>query len=152
MSDLIAKAIVKDRYWVITDGNKKVGNVVASNVGFDVKINGNSLSFTNTTDLKKKTNIRFQPVKSDRSVPNLPYPEYPTPRAVYNSVMDIKRKLHLFTTDPDSKCLQAAGWFVIDHGDVKQVTFCPKYIFVQRYPYLGPFKTEREANAVLNTV
>ena len=38
MSDLIAKPIVKNQYWVITDGDKKVGNVIADQNGFDVVV------------------------------------------------------------------------------------------------------------------
>ena len=40
--NLIAKPIVKGEYWVVTDGDKKVGNVIADGTGFEVKLNGNS--------------------------------------------------------------------------------------------------------------
>jgi len=32
------------------------------------------------------------------------------------------------------------------------VIFCPKYIFIQRYEYKGPFKTKDEAEALINSV
>ena len=44
MSELIAKPIIKNQYWVITDGTNKIGNVVADQNGFDVKINGKYLN------------------------------------------------------------------------------------------------------------
>jgi hypothetical protein len=80
----------------------------------------------------------------------MPYPEYPTTSRTYNNIFDVKRKLHLFTKTTKSKCFHAAGYFVIDQNGVEQVIFCPKYIFIQRYPYKGPFKTEIEANSLLN--
>ena len=43
MSELIAKPIVKNQFWIVTDNGKKVGNVVANNIGFEVKLNGNFL-------------------------------------------------------------------------------------------------------------
>jgi hypothetical protein len=151
MSELIAKPIINNQYWVITDGEKKVGNVLANSVGYEVKLNGNFLQFNNTEELKEKTKIRFEPVKSNKFKVDMPYPEYPTLPNTYNSMFDVKRKLHLFTTDPKSKCLHAAGYFVVEQNGEKEVQFCPKYIFIQRYPYKGPFKTENEAIAHINT-
>lgn len=151
MNELIAKPIIKDQYWVVTDGEKKVGNVQANSIGYEVMLNGNTLQFNNTKDIQKKTSITFQPIKSNKTRAEIPYPEYPTTSKIYNSLFDIKRKLHLFTKSPKSKCFHAAGWFVIDQNNEKQVIFCPKYIFIQRYEYQGPFKTEDEAKGLLNT-
>jgi hypothetical protein len=151
MTDLIAKPIIKNQYWVITDGTKKVGNVVASHNGFEVKIAGGNLHFASTEEVKKKTKIQFEPLKTNRTKPNLPYPEYPTSDNIYNSILDIQRKLHLFTETADSKCYHAAGWFVVNHNGTNEVVFCPKYIFIQRYDYHGPFKTKSEADKMLNT-
>jgi hypothetical protein len=148
---LVAKPIIKDQYWVVTDGEKKVGNVTANNAGYEVKLNDNFLQFNNTEEIKEKVKIRFEPIKTNNSKVEMPYPEYPTPEKVYNSVFDIKRKLHLFTTEEKSKCFQAAGYFVVEQNGVKEVQFCPKYIFIQRYPYKGPYKTEIEALAHINT-
>jgi hypothetical protein len=143
MTDLIAKPIVKDQYWVVTDGNKKIGNVVAGQDGYDVELHGNSSHFSTTEDIKKNIQIVFEP--STVSSPTThPYPEYPTPKKFFNSMIDIKKKLHLFTKTANSKCFHAAGWFLVNHNGTEQVVFCPKYIFIQRYPYSGPFKSKEE--------
>ena len=80
----------------------------------------------------------------------VPLSEYPTTGKVSNSILDIKRKLHLFTKGTKSKCYYAAGWFVMNHSAEPEVVFCPKYIFIQRYGYSGPFKTENEAKQAIN--
>lgn len=147
---LVAKAIIKDQYWVVTDGEKKVGNVVADNTGYEVKLHGTATHYPGVDELKEKTKILFEPVKTDYNTAQLPLPQYPTPNDIFNSVVDIKRKLHLFTETEKSKCFHAAGWFVMSYGDDQKIEFCPKYIFIQRYPYKGPFKTEDEAKASLN--
>lgn len=152
MTELIAKPIVKDQYWVVTDGEKKVGNVIANGSGFTVKLNGNDINFKDTNDIRKKTKIRFQPLKSNQTKAQLPYPEYPTTSRTYNSVFDIRRKLHLFTKSKNSKCFHAAGWFVLNQNGQNSVIFCPKYIFIQRYEYHGPYKTETEANSRINNL
>jgi hypothetical protein len=151
MTELVAKPIVKNQFWIVTDGNKKVGNIEANNAGYGVHLNGTSLQFNNTDELKKKTHIRFEPLKSNNTKVSLPYPEYPTTSRTYNSLFDVKRGLHLFTKTRKSKCQHAAGWFVMDQNGVQTVVFCPKYIFIQRYPYSGPYKTEAEATDQINT-
>lgn len=146
MSNLIAKPIIKDQYWVVTDGSNKIGNVVAEGSGFNLKINGVSTHFENTNELKQKTRIQFQTLKTDRSKADLPFAKFPTEGKVCNSMLDIKRKLHLYTKTTKSKCYYAAGWFLINQNGYFEKFFCPKYIFIQRYPYHGPYKTEDEAD------
>ena len=150
MNVLVAKPIIKDQFWVVTDGEKKVGNVLANSAGYEVVLNGSTVQFTNTKDIQKKTKINFQPMKSNKTKVEMPYPEYPTTSKTYNNIFDVKRKLHLFTKTNKSKCYHVAGYFIIDQNGQKQVIFCPKYIFIQRYEYQGPFKTESEANSLLN--
>lgn len=152
MTELIAKPIVKNQFWIVTDGEKKVGNIEANNAGYGVQVNGTFLQFNNKEEIKKSTKIRFQPLKTNSVKTNLPYPEYPTTSKTYNDLFDVKRGLHLFTKTRKSKCYHAAGYFVIDQNGVVAVHFCPKYIFVQRYNYSGPYKTEAEALAQINTL
>jgi hypothetical protein len=89
-------------------------------------------------------------MKSNKTKAELPYPEFPTTSKTYNSIFDIKRKLHLFTKSKKSKCYHAAGWYILNQNGTEQVSFCPKYIFIQRYPYRGPYKTEDEAKNQIN--
>jgi hypothetical protein len=53
MTELIAKPIIKDQYWVVTDGDRKVGNVQANSAGYEVILNGSTLQFNNTKDIQK---------------------------------------------------------------------------------------------------
>ena len=150
---LIAKPVVKNQFWIVTDGNEKVGNVLADGSGFEVKLNGNKSHYKNTTAIKRKTNIEFEAVqKVDKTTHDLPFKVYPTTSKVFNSMLDIKRKLHLFTTGPKSKCYHAAGWYTFKQGSEEKVIFCPKYIFIQRYEYQGPFKTKDEAELLINSL
>jgi len=152
MTNLVAKPIIKDQYWIVTDGENKIGNVVVTNTGVSLKIHGSSTQYEDTNDLKRQTHIKFQPLKSPSAGTNLPYSEYPTTNKVYNSMLDVRRKLHLYTKTLKSKCYHAAGWFALKQPSATEVVFCPKYIFVQRYAYLGPFKTEDEAKVQINNL
>ena len=103
--------------------------------------------------LKLFANIEFETVqKADKTKHDLPFKVYPTTGTVFNSMLDIKRKLHLFTKTPKSKCYHAAGWYTFKQGSEEKVIFCPKYIFIQRYEYQGPFKTKDEAEILINNI
>lgn len=152
MKPLVAKPIINNEYWVITSDGKKVGNVLSSGQGFDVRINGSQVHFQNTTDIKKSIGLEFQKFqKPKKNVLSL-FSDFPLDTKHYNSVFDIKRKLHLFTKTPNSKCLYAAGWFIFKDNDKLELEYCPKYIFIQRYEYLGPFKTKEEATESINKI
>lgn len=149
---LTAKPIVKGEFWVITDGNKKVGNVISEGSGFDVKIGNNIKHYNTTKAIEKQMSISFEKIKKEKVSSDAPaFAIFPTSgNRVYNSFYDVQRKLHVFTKTEKSKCFHAAGWFAIKQGDEFVISFCPKYIFVQRYEYKGPFKSEQDANSSIN--
>jgi hypothetical protein len=146
---LIAKPVVKDQYWIVTDGEGKVGNVLAEGSGYEVKLNGNKSFFKSTKTIQKQVNIEFQPVQPQPKFKEIPFKDYPTTKKVHNSMLDIKRKLHLFTKTPKSKCYHAAGWFNVVTEGKKKAIFCPKYIIIQRYQFTGPYKSKEEAQSML---
>ena len=148
---LIAKPVVKNQFWIVTDGTKKVGNVIAEGSGYEVKLNNKSEHYETTNAIEKFKKIKFEKLNTNPNENPL-FNEFPTPAKVYNNVFDVKRKLHLFTETPKSKCYHAAGWFMIKQTDEFASIFCPKYIFIQRYEYSGPFKTESEAKSSINTI
>lgn len=142
---------MKNQFWIVTNGKEKVGNVIANDSGYDVKLNGSKTHYKNTRSIEKITNIKFEAIsKLTNKKADIPFKEYPTTSKVHNSILDIKRKLHLFTKTPKSKCFYAAGWYILQQGIEKKAVMCPKYIFIQRYPYEGPFKTKIEAESQIN--
>lgn len=144
---LIAKPIVKNQLWIVLNGSKKVGNVEYTNSGYKVQIGNTQQCFDSTTKIEDFVKIKFE--RSQPSIPpvDLLYKKWPNTGNTYNDVMDIKRKLHLYTKESDSKCYYASGWFNIKINDSWQTMFCPKYIYIIRYQYKGPYVTETEAIA-----
>lgn len=143
---LIAKPILKNQLWVVTDGSNKVGNVEFTPNGYNVKLGNRESYFDSTKTIEQMASIEFQnPVKVSNK--KLPYAVWPTTKKTYNNMFDVKRKLHVFTKLQKSKCYYAAGWFKVQIGDSWQTIFCPKYIFIQRYKYQGPFMSVSEAEA-----
>ena len=50
-----------------------------------------------------------------------------------------QKKVKFLAKTKKSKCYYAAGWYSIKQNTEYATIFCPKYIFIQRYPYYGPF-------------
>lgn len=143
--ELIAKPIVKNQLWVIISNGNKVGNVELNSNGYNVKLGQFESNFESTASIEDVVSIHFQRPKNKKSS-EIPYAIWPTTGKTYNNMYDVKRKLHVYTKTKKSKCYYVAGWFRMKLADNWQTVFCPKYIFVQRYPYHGPFVSKEQAD------
>lgn len=156
MTDLHAKPIIENKFWIVEKDGEKFATlrkeednrfVLSNKLGVEI--------YKNKNDLTKKFGKDFFIAKilkeKNNSQPNEVH-GYSCSVVPHNSMYDIRRKLPLFTKSGDSKSLYCAGYYIIkfDKGWVK--SFCPKLITLQRYPYRGPFKTDIEMKQVLNNV
>lgn len=145
---LIAKPIVKNQLWVITDGVKKVGNIEANSnaTGFNVRIGNNINYFSSTMDIEQDIKLSFQKLEKPKLNTTVSFANWATGVSKpHNNFYDLKRKIHVYTKSPDSKCYYAAGYFNVELNGEWQTIAQPKYIFIQRYQYNGPFVTLQEA-------
>jgi hypothetical protein len=156
MTELHAKPIIKDKFWIIEQDGEKIATLRKNEDNRFVMSNESGIKIYDTKDsITKQFGKNFFVAKiikeSDNALPNEVH-GYGTSTAPHNAMFDIKRKLPLFTKSEDSKSLYCAGYYVIkfDKGWVK--SFCPKLITLQRYEYKGPFKTELEMKQVLSNV
>lgn len=156
MTDLHAKPIIDNKFWIVEKDGEKFATlrkgdddrfVMSNELGIKIYDNKKSL-----TDQFGKNFFVVKILKeADNSQPDEIH-GFPSSTKPHNSMFDVKRKLPLFTKSEDSKSLYCAGYYVIrfDKGWVK--SFCPKLITLQRYDYKGPFKTELEMKQVLSNV
>lgn len=144
---IVAKPVIPNQFWILKDGDIKVGNIEAGPDGFSVKINNQIQSYKSINILKKKVSINFEPaVKNHKSTTSNLVHGYTTQGRAYNAIFDVKHQVPLWTKEPGSKSWYAAGWYRIKQGRSWDTVFCPKLITLQRYPYSGPFYTEGNAN------
>jgi hypothetical protein len=141
---LIAKPIRKNELWVITDGEKKIGNVEADGTGYSVKIGDSESHFASTKSIEKMVHLVFERPQKPVKQGEPPYAHWPTTGKTYNNFYDVKRKVHVYTKTAASKCYYVAGYFKVLMNDEWQNIFCPKYLFIQRYQYHGPYNSEAE--------
>jgi hypothetical protein len=143
-----AKPIVKNKFWILRDGNRKVGEVNAIQGGFSVTVNNHEAKFKTLTTLKRRAGIEFD--ESIKIVTTKKKPVdvhgYPASGTVYNAVWDVQSKLPLYTKKVKSKSFFAAGWYKIKLKNRWKTVFCPKLIILERNEYQGPFNQDPESN------
>ena len=148
------KTILKDKFWILEDNGVRVGTIsLADENRFMVSGTQGTTYFDSKKALKKTfgNNVLINEVSTTEAVTiDKEAYGYPTSTAPFNPMLDVQRKLPLFTKSKKSKSLYCAGYYIIhfDKGWVK--SFCPKLITVERYESQGPFKTDIEMRSALS--
>jgi hypothetical protein len=148
------KTILKDKFWILEDEGVRVGTLSIAEDKFMFSGPTGTKYFNSEHALKKTfgDGVMINEVPNDINVvtQNNEVYGYPTSTTPYNPLLDVKRKLPLFTKSKKSKSLYCAGYYIIhfDKGWVK--SFCPKLITVERYETKGPFKTDIEMRQALS--
>lgn len=149
---LKAKPIVKNKFWIIEDEGIRIGTLCLDEDKYMFSSPQGTKYFDSEKALRKTfgKDILFAQVEEKKPITEKIVHGYPTSSMPYNSVLDVRKKLPLFTKSEKSKSLYCAGYYIIhfEKGWVK--SFCPKLITVERYENNGPFKTELEMKQALS--
>ena len=139
-----AKPVIPNRYWILKQDNRKVGQIEADDSGVTVKIQNRVAGYKTIKMASREANIEFTKLSSAKPVTNQVH-GYEVTGRVYNPVWDVKHRLPLFTRDTKSKSWYAAGWYMVKQHRAWKVVQNPKLITLQRYQYQGPFHTQQQA-------
>jgi len=137
--DKIKAKPVSNQFWILQQGNKKVGQVIRNQQGYNVNINGNIGKFKDKSELDM---IEFIELPKLKPTVSTDVHGYPTGDVAYNALWNLKYNLPLFTLEPNSKSWHAAGYFKITIKGKQVIEFCPKLITLQRNEYTGPHVTK----------
>jgi hypothetical protein len=140
-----AKPVIPDRYWILKQDNRKIGQIEADESGVTVKIQNRVAGYKTIRMASREANIEFTKLSSVKPVTNQVHGFEVTGR-VYNPVWDVKHRLPLFTRDTKSKSWYAAGWYMVKQHRAWKAVQNPKLITLQRYQYQGPFHTQQQTN------
>jgi hypothetical protein len=145
---LVAKPIIDKQFWILQDGNQKVGNVEACAGGYQVKIRNQITQFKSIKIAAKQVNIKFEePIRRTRTDSAEKHVHgYPVAGRVYNPMWDVSQQLPVYTKTSKSKSWFAAGWYNVRKGRHWNTVQSPKLIVLQRYAYQGPYYNEQEAH------
>lgn len=144
---LIAKPVIDKKFWILQDGDQKVGNVEACAGGYQVKINNQIAQFKTIRMAAQRVNIEFEPAPK-KTKPRVTVDHvhgYPVAGRVHNPMWDVPQQLPVYTKTAKSKSWFAAGWYNVRRGRHWRTMLAPKLIVLQRYPYQGPFYDQQSA-------
>ena len=142
---ILAKPVIANQYWILRDGDEKVGNIEATTDGFQVRLNDTIQTFKTIRMVKNRIGIDFEPITKSPAPKETSVYGFDTGCRAYNAMYEVKRHLPLFTKTKKSKSWFAAGWYAVKQNNTWRVMRNPKLISLQRYPYRGPFHTAEDA-------
>jgi len=139
---MIAKPIVKNKFWIVEQEGKKIATIQQHTEGIAWVETSKREQFANIDLLKNHYNLHFdRPNSKSIKSTNKEVYEFPCNSTPFNGVWDLKHRVPLYTKSKKSKCFYAAGYYLMDN----EIVFCPKYIYINRLSFVGPFKSEQEA-------
>ena len=133
-----AKPIVKNKFWILKEEDRKIGTVEKDKKGFVVRIADQQAEFKTIKTIENKTNITFEEFVNQKKTKGYEVNGFLTDSKPYNAVYNVKTRLPIFTKKTKSKSWYAAGYYKINIKGKEKIIFCPKLILLQRYPYMGP--------------
>ena len=78
--------------------------------------------------------------------------DFPCDSKPYNALYDVPKRLPVFTKSAASKSFYCAGHYMVNFSSEYVYDFCPKLITLNRYQFVGPFKTKKEAQDFAKTI
>lgn len=150
MTELKATPVVKNKFWIVERDGEKVATIQAVDEGGVVFVdNEKRQPYASVKSIKNKLNIVFdRPEKKIIPTGNEVYGYSASTRA-YNCLYDVSRRLPIYTKSLKSKSYFCAGHYAIKFNSSWTKAYCPKLITLQRYEFLGPYKSKAELDAVV---
>jgi hypothetical protein len=143
---ITAKPVVDKNYWILTQGDAKIGAITAGSDGYTVTIRGRQHRFNNMRGLKSQLKIDLP------SAPRQARPDYQQVHGfdagcrAYNGMWHVQLRLPVFTKSVKSRSWYAAGWYAVQQARSWKIIRNPKLILLQRYRFQGPFHSREEAH------
>lgn len=145
MTELKALPVVKNKFWIVERDGEKIATIQAVDEGGFVFVDKEKRQpYASVRSIKNKLNIVFdKPEKSKQEAGNEVY-GFPTSTKAYNCLYDVSKRLPIYTKNAKSKSYFCAGHYAVKFNNSWTKTFCPKLITLQRYDFVGPYKTKTE--------
>ena len=149
MMTIVAKPIVKNKYWIVESEGTKIATIQAieEGGGYAYVHDNEREQFASIKLISKKYNIVFDNTKPPKTKPAHDCYGYPCAGKPHNQVWDVKRGLPIYSKEPKSKSLYCAGYYAIKFNNAWISEYCPKNITISRYEFHGPYTTKDEAVA-----
>jgi len=154
MMDVIAKPVIKNKFWIVEQSGNKIATIQAvdENGGYVYVHDNEREHFPSIKLISKKYNIEFVKASKPAKVVEQDVYGFPVNSSAYNQVLDVQRYLPIYTKSAKSKSFFCAGHYLIKFNSHWTRQLCPKLITLNRYEYQGPFKTQERADLALKEI
>ena len=142
---LLAKAIVKNKCWIVEDNGQQIGTILANPQGVVYQHDQQREQFASLKLLSDRYYIIVDkaPPKKVITESNTVY-GFPCEHKPNNILWDVKHRLPIFTKGSKSKSFFCAGYYIVKFNNGWVKSYCPKLITLNRYPYAGPYDSAEE--------
>ena len=148
MTELKAKPVVKNKFWIVEREGEKVATIQTTSDGI-VWVDGYVREkFATIKMLKDRYKVDFIKPEKQTYDANTVY-GYPVTGRHFNELYDVSRRLPIYTKQERSKSYYCAGYYLIQLGTSWTKQYCPKLITLQRYEFRGPWKSEEQQQEAL---
>jgi len=147
MNDLLAKPVLKNKFWIVEDQGEKIATIQMIEDGSVVYVSPTERKkYASIKILSKEHNILFDKTdkKTKTAVQEYEAHGYPVSSKPWNVLYDVKHHFPIYTKTSKSKSYFCAGYYIIKFNNGWVKSFCPKFITLNRYEYQGPYKTKIE--------
>jgi hypothetical protein len=137
---ITAKPVVDQNYWILTQGDAKIGAITAGSDGYTVTIRGRRQQFADMRRLQTGLKIDLP------AVPRIPRSDHAQVHGhdagcrAYNGMWHVQLRIPVFTKSTKSRSWYAAGWYAVQQARSWKIVRNPKLILLQRYRFQGPFQ------------
>jgi len=156
--NLVAKVIIPEKEWIIFTDDKKIGSVSKIKKGYAFLKNGIQIKFKSLEEINSQfgesifdDQLKIKKKDTQNNTDHTIY-DFPCGSKPYRPVFNIKKKLPLYAKNSKSKSQYCAGYYIIKFSKGWAKAFCPKLITLERYPFKGPFKQEKDMKEALNNM
>jgi len=148
MTELIAKPIIKNKFWIVEAEGNKIATIQAVEDGGFVYVQDQARQrYASIKVLSKEHNIKFDSSVQEKEKSAQQGHEihgYPVGTKPWNVLYDVKHHFPIYTKTSKSKSYYCAGYYIIKFNNGWVKSYCPKFITLNRYEFKGPFKTKAE--------
>ena len=148
MTELIAKPVIKNKFWIVESEGTKIATIqaVEEGGGFVYVHDNERQKYASIKLLSKEHNIVFDSIakKEKASAQEHNVYGYPVSHKPWNTLWDVKHQFPVYTKTSKSKSYYCAGYYIIKFNNGWVKSNCPKFITLNRYEFQGPFKTKAE--------
>ena len=144
---ILAKSIIKDKFWILEEDAKRVGMMNFKDDNYTINLKRKDFVVHDTTELK---NLGIEFVVRDLTQGgNIEVMGYPTDQ---EEVFNIKEMdgYPTFTKKSASKSAHVAGWYGLKFKNGWVCSLCPRFTTIKTNVFVGPYKTKMDLKVVLS--